>query len=303
MDAVGADAPNTDVAKKLLDGLKEVQYIVQERETTDTLPLNTSRHFYQHNASYMMLPSSVRPHSARACDLQSIDAPVFVGITLYTDEYRLKTVRLLASCVTHNVCCLPVHVPADAFGAPSPGKSATEIVLEFRSRLIATKPLFIYEALQRSVLPVVWLDTDLEFHQYPHLFAAAWEVGPCDLLLWNWQANVTGFHGRRLKMASGVAFFNQTQAAVALTRAWAEAMAFGDNVLAPDDQVMDLLVNNDGWFDRVTFGWLPAAYLRMPRFKGIEPVLDHDRGRHPGSNGPHNSIKPVLPPRLASGGL
>ena len=33
------------------------------------------------------------------------------------------------------------------------------------------------------------------------------------MLLWNWQANVSMFRGRRLKMASGVAFFNKTEPA------------------------------------------------------------------------------------------
>jgi hypothetical protein len=42
-------------------------------------------------------------------------------------------------------------------------------------------------------------------------------------------------------MGSGVAFFNQTYKAKKLLIAWAEAMAYGPNKRAPDDQVPDLL--------------------------------------------------------------
>ena len=43
----------------------------------------------------------------------------------------------------------PVAVPRAAFGVP-PRHSA------LRYRLIATKPLFIYEALRASRLPIAW---------------------------------------------------------------------------------------------------------------------------------------------------
>ena len=73
--------------------------------------------------------------------------------------------------------------------------------------------------------------------------------------------------------------FNKSTAAEELLGAWAEAMAYEANVRAPDDQVLDLLVNNDGWIDRASYGWLPVSYLRMmPRHKNITPVINHDRG-------------------------
>ena len=143
----------------------------------------------------------------------------------------------------------------------------------------------------------MWLDTDLEFHSYPSLFEpAAWQPAR-DVLLWNWQANVSHFNGRRLKTASGVMWFNKTQEAEALVAAWAAAMAYEPNAKAPDDQTLDLLVNDDGWIDRCAFGWLPAAYLRMmPRHKGIAPVLDHDRGVAVSGMGRNSPVRPVLPP-------
>ena len=99
------------------------------------------------------------------------------------------------------------------------------------------------------------------------------------MLLWNWQGNLSWFGGRRLKAASGVAYFNKTEAAERLLLAWAQAMAYPPNSDAPDDQALDLLVNNDGWIDRAAYGWLPAAYLRMsPHHSAVAPVIDHDRG-------------------------
>ena len=133
----------------------------------------------------------------------------------------------------------------------------------------------------------------------PAACGGRWEgLAPRDALLWNWQGNVSHFGGRRLKMASGVAWFNKTDEAEALLTAWAEAMAYEPNHAAPDDQALDLLVNDDGWIDRVRFGWLPAAYLRMaPRFSHLAPVIDHDRGAPVSGAGRNSPIKPVLPPR------
>ena len=174
------------------------------------------------------------------------------------------------------MCCTTALVPDGAFQ-----QGLREGDYELRHYLIATKPLFMLEAWRSSHLPLVWLDVDLEFHAFPP-FHASWldgRHGAAGRPPLGWQANVTMFDGRRLKMASGVAWFNKTVAAEHLLVAWSDAMAFGENVKAPDDQTLDLLVNDDGWIDRVNFGWLPESYLRMmPRHRHIDPVIDHDRG-------------------------
>ena len=79
--------------------------------------------------------------------------------------------------------------------------------------------------------------------------------------------------------------------------AWAEAMQYSTNAQAPDDQVLDKLLNEGGWLGRVSLGWLPTSYLRtMPAYyRGIDPVIDHDRGTAPGVAG-HSDVKPKLPP-------
>ena len=96
------------------------------------------------------------------------------------------------------------------------GASMPEGTDAFRYRMIALKPLFLLDQMEKTLEPVVFLDVDLEFHQFPELFQpaapATWRTAR-DVLLWNWQANVSMFRGRRLKMASGVAFFNKTEPA------------------------------------------------------------------------------------------
>ena len=111
------------------------------------------------------------------------------------------------------------------------------------------------------------------------------------------QGNVSHFNGRRLKTASGIAWFNKTESASQLLTAWAQSMAYDTNIAAPDDQALDLLVNDDGWIDRCAFGWLPASYLRMmPRHRDVAPVLDHDRGAPVSGKGRNSPVEPVLPP-------
>ena len=56
-------------------------------------------------------------------------------------------------------------LPADAFGPDAPEGSEA-----FRFEAIATKPAFILSQLDATNLPVVYMDVDLEFHQYPTLF-------------------------------------------------------------------------------------------------------------------------------------
>jgi len=63
------------------------------------------------------------------------------------------------------VCCKATLLPPDAYGPKAPEGSE-----EFRFRTIALKPAFILSQLKATRLPVVWLDTDLEFHSFPRLF-------------------------------------------------------------------------------------------------------------------------------------
>ena len=145
--------------------------------------------------------------------------------------------------------------------------------------MIALKPAFILSQLKMTQQPVVFLDTDLEFHQFPKLFTPnSWPQGERDVALFNYWGNETNLTNRLLPhTGSGVAFFSQSYMSKKLLVAWAEAMAYKHNQKAPDDQVLDLLLVEGGWLKRASFGWLPTSYLRtMPSFyRGIVPVIDH----------------------------
>ena len=171
----------------------------------------------------------------------------------------------------------------------------------FRYKTIAMKPLFIWQTLVHSHLAVVWLDSDMEFRRYPTFFdPGSWPRAiPRDVLLYNFWGNESMYAGNKLSGGSGVMFFNKTERGTRLLFAWAQAMAYGPNDMAPDDQVLGLLVNDDGWMERASYGWLPASYMRMmPAHYHIPPVIEHDRGARPtGGDGLGGyQARPSMPP-------
>ena len=225
----------------------------------------------------------------------------FVGVSLYSPKYEPKARRLIHSCQGVGVCCKATLLPPNVYGPNAPEGSE-----EFRFRTIALKPAFILSQLKATQLPVVFLDVDLEFHKFPELFMpGSWPDGDRDVALFNYWGNETNLTARRTpNTGSGVAFFNQTYKAKKVLIAWAEAMAYGPNKRAPDDQVLDLLLVEGGWMKRASFGWLPAAYLRtVPAYyRGVDPVIDHDHGNPPGLLN-HSEAKPQLPPVCVPGSV
>jgi hypothetical protein len=186
---------------------------------------------YEHDPELLSLSPRIPVPRREDCDYALAGPPTFVGISMYTDAYAHKAQYLLTSCVGVGVCCALSHVPNDAFGsdalagaerqgkenqgkvrllgcclprrlpmgrstrAPPPPPPRTQVPNYFRHRLIASKPLFILEALRASALPVAWMDVDLEFHQPPLLFApGSWGTAR-DVLLWNWHGGC-GLKGR-----------------------------------------------------------------------------------------------------------
>ena len=219
-----------------------------------------------------------------------------VGISMYSPHYKEKASRLLRSCERVGMCCKATQIPADAFG-----KHAMEGSEDFRFQMIAMKPSFILSQIDATDLPVVYLDTDLEFHTFPDLFLpGSWpHSNTVDVALFNFWGNETLPETKNTpNIGSAVAYFNSTDRAKSLLRVWAEAMAYGSNSHAPDDQVLDLLLTEGEWLGRASFGWLPTSYLRlMPAFfRGVVPVIEHDHGSAPGINGGHSETKPKYPP-------
>ena len=91
---------------------------------------------------------------------------------------------------------------------------------------------------------MAYLDTDLEFNQFPKLFVpGSWPGGGRDVAAFNYWGNETDWaHASTPTTGSGVIYFNQTSRARGVLTAWAEAMAWGPNARAPDDQVLDKLL-------------------------------------------------------------
>ena len=218
----------------------------------------------------------------------------FVGVSLYSPRYEASAVRLVGSCERVGVCCKVMQLTSDAFGPEAPEGSE-----DFRFQVISMKPSFIWEQIKATELPVVYLDTDLEFHNFPELFQrGSWPKYDRDVVLFNFWANETRPQTKnRPQVGSAVAYFNTTRRARKVLQAWAQAMAYGPNQRAPDDQVLDTLLKEGGWLNRASFGWLPSAYLRiMPSFyRGVVPIIDHDHGSAPGLL-KHSEDKPMLPP-------
>ena len=260
---------------------------------------NETQPRYKHTAEKISL-------RARGIDLSRSDVMMsgicrssdnqFVGISLYSPKFKAKAERLLHSCSRVGVCCKATLLPADAFGPDAPEGSEA-----FRFEVIASKPSFILDEIEATHHPVVFLDTDLELHQFPKLFVpGSWPNGPRDMAIFNYWGNETDLkHASTPTTGSGVVFFNKTRRAKNVLRAWAEAMAWKGNTRAPDDQVLDRLLKQGLWLGRVSAGWLPSSYLRtMPAYyRGVVPVIDHDHGNMPGLLN-HSEAKPVLPPVL-----
>ena len=215
-----------------IPGVKAGPYMIGERHPR-----------YQHDASKLT-------PEARGLNLYESDVLMsrlchsetnkFVGITLYSPMYEAKASRLVRSCERVGICCKATQLPPNAFGPDQPEGSE-----EFRFQTIAMKPSFILSQLQATALPVVFLDTDLEFHRFPNLFMpGSWPDFDRDVLLFNYWGNETLPQTKnRPNIGSAVAFFNATNRSRAILNAWAQAMSWDTNQRAPDDQVRGLNPN------------------------------------------------------------
>ena len=228
----------------------------------------------------------------------------FVGVSFYSPSYLSKAKRLIDSCERNLVCCKAIEMPKD-MPSVAGEDNVVEGTNEYRWQLIAMKPAFILNQLEANQLPVVFLDTDLEFHKFPDLFMpGSWPDGPRDIAIFNFWGNQSTADSPA-SLGSGLAFVNKTARAKRLVTAWAESMVFEANKQSPDDQVLNKLINSPGggWMARASFGWLPAGYLRHPPllYYGVDPVIDHDHSNPPGLIA-HSSSEPVLPHWLGLAG-
>lgn len=218
----------------------------------------------------------------------------FVAVTMYSEKYVAKVQRWIISCDKVSVCCKGTRLRSGFFGPSAPEGSES-----FRYQFLANKPAFILEQLHENDLPIVFMDSDLEFRKYPKLLSpGSWPNYPRDVALFNYWGNETKAEFRATPhIGSGIMFFNQTERCQKLLVAWVESMLYKTNKHAPDDQVLDTLLKEGKWIKRVSLGWFPATYMKMmPAFyHGVDPVVDHDRSTMPGLI-PHSATKPLLPP-------
>jgi len=101
-------------------------------------------------------------------------------------------------------------------GAGGSAQQTLRALEEFRFEVIASKPSFILGELKATKLPVVFLDTDLEFYSFPHLFVpGSWPNGGRDVAIFNFWGNETDYpHASTPTTGSGVVFFNQVRVRV-----------------------------------------------------------------------------------------
>jgi hypothetical protein len=296
-----SECSSTCMHAKLLEHIPDEQWYPGPLAATDEAE---EVPHYEHNPDFLTMEKrgiEVRKLNVRMNDVCKRSGLKFVGVSLYSPSYVNKATRLLQSCERNNVCCKATEMPTNVGPDDAQVKEGSN---EYRWQLIAMKPAFILNQLEANQLPVVFLDTDLEFHKHPDLFMpGSWPDGPRDVAIFNFWGNQSSDADSPASLGSGLAFFNKTKRAKRLATAWAEAMAFDANQQAPDDQVLNKLVNSPGggWMPRASFGWLPASYLRHPPlfYYGVDPVIDHDHGNPPGLI-EHSSSEPVLPPEISA---
>lgn len=287
--------------------------------------------------------SDCPPHTSR----DFVVVTVYADTERSEGNYGAALERLLTSCEAHAICCLPMHldwaelekvatehfldeVPEEVLrqhgvwynsGKGGRGSLSRKGEAPQRARFlaIALKPIAMLVAMHALALPMAYVDVDMTFLQFPALFArdgvADEGRAGADVRVFNWQgsANVRLPNGRpRLKAASGVVFLNATAGARDVARAWARAQSTGYNMLAPDDQMLDLVWAEAGFSERpdVAFDWLPPTYLpvmqRTRVVRGVtvdvfdpdEVVIQHDAGRRPGGHGGNSYLKPMMPDAL-----
>lgn len=207
----------------------------------------------------------------------------------------------------------------------SPWEDFANVQRRTRFLAISLKPAAIAVAARALGRPLVYLDCDMELVAFPALFtrlgaseaAASYSLelertpklaplgfgldlrdGGADVRVFNWQRALGVAPRPRLKAASGVVFVNSTEQGLGVVEAWARAQMQGANMLAPDDQMLDLLFWEGAFAFRARWGWLPHEYLPISQSTAVDRsklVINHDGGRRPGAHGANSNIKPKLP--------
>lgn len=218
----------------------------------------------------------------------SIASAPYVVVAMHTPQYRDKADRLMASCVEHGLAIA-------MFEAPTVHQSMS---IHGSVDLSFTKSSLIRYALQTFERPVLYIDSDMVVRERPrHIEELA---GTTDLAIYNWLADpatdvwrpvVTrspeGEEVRRYwafdyaidlydptqLMCTGMTqLWGRSQAALDLLNDWQAMIATYPTVA--DDECLDYAFNtrdNAG----LRTEWLDKAYVRLPGWPHIRPIIAH----------------------------
>lgn len=219
----------------------------------------------------------------------------FLVTAMLTESYMPHAERLIASCVRLGLPYALYVVPA-VHKSISPAGAAD---------LAFTKANLIRHALDVHRKPVLYLDVDFVFFEYPEKIDALVRDG-YDFAIYNWLADehtaayvpvdagrlaavgLAALRGRlyryshavelytteQLVCSGGVQFYNDTPAARNLLCLWQRNIgAFPDSA---DDHSLDFTFNNErADIPDLRVAWLDKAYARLPYWIYVRPVISH----------------------------
>ena len=218
----------------------------------------------------------------------SADAP-FTVCAFFTPDYRARAERLAASLDR-------LSLPYAIFESPSVHRSISR---HGGTDMRFSKPRFIAFCLARSERPVLYVDCDLIFRDWPAAVTEAARSG-ADFAAFNWLAarvndawmpvknlpqstpprywgfafSIREWSLDQLITSGGVQFWRATPATRILLQDWEAALI--RFVRAPDDHALDLAFNRGGARGAgIRAVWLPADHLRMACWPYVKPVIDH----------------------------
>jgi len=222
---------------------------------------------------------------------------------MLTESYMQHGERLAASCrkfgLPFAIYVVPtVHNSISHRGTPDPR---------------FTKANFIHFLLETYQMPIVYLDADCYFEEYPALFDQLVRE-KCDFAIYNWLAdkdncayrpvplslNIDGreqlvtnryyvfshsinfISPHQLLCSGAVQFYGNTGAARMLLRNWHEIVAMFPG--SADDPCLDFTFNRRlrGTID-LKVKWLPKSYVRYPWWIQARPVINHPDHPSPGT--------------------
>lgn len=219
----------------------------------------------------------------------------FVVVGMLTANYAEKARRLVNSCRKFRLPHIIYEVPTVHHSISPKGSADPRL----------TKANFIQFLLEKLNKPVLYLDVDTYFAQYPEAIENLATSG-CEFAIYNWLADehteaykpvevnigssskpiisrnrffvyshsIDHFSTDQLICSGAVQFYANTSAAKNLLRAWHNAVVRFGNVA--DDQCLDFAYNNfPGNEEKPVTRWLDKSYARYAFWIHVRPIINH----------------------------